>query len=163
VLHSQHYNANIPNREKFIENVQRIIIDSWRWQWRRGSQVTGRNARWWMARSLFWSSRERFLIVANQALSSTKRTLRSSKRRFDQIHECGQIHKRRFVVEGTQERHWQGTVLLGYGSEVAFVTSGTVSRAYFYAAEARSQECFDDVGVDNIHKNKDEYELHIFM
>jgi hypothetical protein len=66
-------------------------------------------------------------------------------------------------VEGTQERHWQGTVLLGYGYEVAFVTSGTVSRAYFYAAEARSQECFDDVGVDNIHKNKDEYELHIFM
>jgi hypothetical protein len=43
-----------------------------------------------------------------------------------------------FVVEGLPDQQWQGVVMDGDGSEGSIVSSGTLSQAYFDAAEAGS-------------------------
>jgi hypothetical protein len=72
--------------------------------------------------------------LADRDDNSLERAIRKKAR----IHESGKSQKRQLVVEGLQDQHWQGTVLDADGSESSVVTSGTLSQAYFDAAEAGS-------------------------
>ncbi|KAG7347273.1 Rab3 GTPase-activating protein catalytic subunit [Nitzschia inconspicua] len=52
-------------------------------------------------------------------------------------HKSGSTEKRRLVVDGLPDQQWQGTVLDGNDSDESLAT-GTLSQAYFDAAEAGS-------------------------
>jgi Rab3 GTPase-activating protein catalytic subunit len=65
---------------------------------------------------------------------SLERALRKKAKK----HKSSKDGKRKLVVDGLPDQQWHGTIMDGDGSEGSLAASGTLSQAYFDAAEAGS-------------------------